>query len=342
MTLTDFEVSENEIKRYLFAEVSEDERETIEEQFFVNDDLFYEIVDLENQLIDRYSQGKLEGEDLKRFESSLEKLPERRQKVANAVALQTFIAEERPVEESLAEAAGQSVWQKLAEFFTVRTPAFSYTVTGLLVLFTFSSVFLYIDNRRQANQLARLQEQQANGDLLRERQNELESELSSAREQFETERETSGELTSELIDRRQRIEQLERELEKLRREVNAARPAPPPSSAPMIATLFLSPGAITRGGQGTDIKKLDIGQNTEKVSILLALPEKADVKERFSVQLNDKITAQNLKARITRNGQKSVQLTVSAKELMAGANKITIINAAGTEVGKYYFSVNKK
>ena len=84
------------LKRYLYDELNEAEREKLENDFFLNDELFFEVLELENRLIDQYAKGRLSADEIVRFESSLEKFPDRKQKVANATALQTYIEEERP------------------------------------------------------------------------------------------------------------------------------------------------------------------------------------------------------------------------------------------------------
>ena len=85
-----------EMKRYLFGELSEKEREKLEDRFFEDSDYFYELTELENELVDKYAQGKLKGSELTRFEQSLARSPDRREKIANARAIRTLIIDEKP------------------------------------------------------------------------------------------------------------------------------------------------------------------------------------------------------------------------------------------------------
>ncbi|MCB1025586.1 MAG: hypothetical protein KDB79_14410, partial [Acidobacteria bacterium] len=86
--MTEIESKQSEeMKRFVFHELSIEEREIFEERFFLDEDFFYDLLELENRLVDDFVRGKLKGSDLKRFEASLEKSEERRQKVANAIAL---------------------------------------------------------------------------------------------------------------------------------------------------------------------------------------------------------------------------------------------------------------
>src|SRR5688572_11751655 len=182
---TDLLVNNTELKRYLYSEMTEDQRAEMEERLFLDDDLFFEAANLENELVDLYVAGKLEGEELERFERSLGSQPERKQKVANAAALRVFIDDEREAEApDDVPVGGQSLWQKIAGVFTLRTPALGYGMAGMLVIFALLSIFLITDNLRKANDIARLQaDQAAIGELesqladLRERENELQGQI---------------------------------------------------------------------------------------------------------------------------------------------------------------------
>jgi hypothetical protein len=69
-----------EMKRFVFYEMTEKEREAVEDRFFEDSDYFYELSELENDLVDSYVRGELIGTDLKRFEESLIKSPEKEQR----------------------------------------------------------------------------------------------------------------------------------------------------------------------------------------------------------------------------------------------------------------------
>lgn len=345
MTQTaDTQTNELEIKRYLFAEMTDDERAEMEERFFENDDLFFEISDTENRLVDLYAKGKLSGEDLTRFERSLEKFPDRRAKVANAVALQTYIDEERKEEPVPVPIVRKTLRQRLAEFSTFGKPAFGYAMTGMVVLFTLASVFLLLDNRRKTEELARLQNEQ-NGDrtVWQQRERELQNELINLRETFDRENEASGELSEQLENRQARIEQLQAELERLRRENNQAPRTPTQSSAPTIASFFLAPAIGGRGGNtDTTPRQISVERTVKRISIRLALPDGAVRNERFFVKLNEKIVAQNLPVRVSTSGQLSLQLTIKAEDLAEGLNRLAAVDKTGKEVSKYLFNMQKK
>lgn len=333
------------IERYLFAEMSEDEQQAFEEKFLLDDELFYEVSNLENELVDLYAKNKLDDAELIRFERSLEKLPARRQKIANAVALQSFIADERTAEKPIAAAENQSFWQKLTEFFTIKTSVYGYAMSGFLILFALASVILFVQNGRKNQELARLQTERQYYEQSAQQQQELQNQIANLRQReselqnrIDTERETSGDLTDELRSEREERKKLERSVEKLKQASNIKPSTEPPPIAPTIATVLLKSGSRIN----TDEQMLDVAPTTKLVSVQISLPAETGLDERFSVKLNEKIIAQNLKARIASNGQKNLQLTISPIDLIDGENKLTVINAAGAEVGKYDLETVKK
>lgn len=341
------QTSKSEIERYLYGEMSDAERTTFEENFFGDDEFFYSVVDSENELIDRYASGRIDGAERRRFERALENAPERRAKTANARALQTFIAEEKPQAKTAAAdvSVKQTFGQRLAQMFSLQTPAFAYAMAGMLFIFALSSIFLLLDNRRKSDELARLQNERQGG--FQQAEKDLQTQLGAAQtrggdleNQIDDERETSGDLTDELQREKQRRERIETELERLRKE-NSARPTPTPreESAPVIASIFLSP-MTTRGG-GTVKQNFAVERATKRIAVRLALPDETKTGERFSVRLNDKIIARNVAARAGADGQKTLQFAVSLSALIDGSNRLSALDANGREITAYDFFMRK-
>ncbi len=338
-----------EIKRYLFAEMNDDEQNAFEEKFILDDELFFEISDAENNLVDLYAKNKLGEADLMRFERSLEKIPARRQKIANAKALQTFIAEERTEEKQIIIVETQTFWQKLANFFTIKTSAYGFAMSAFLVLFALAAGVLFIQNNRQNQELARLENEKQQYEQSSKQREELQNQIANLREReselqnsIDAERETSGDLTDELQSERRQRKNLERTVETLQREADIKLPGEPASTAPTIASVRLKPGTKTGGRLGTDEQMLDVSTTTKRITVQLSLPDESGADERFSVKLNGKVVAQNLKPRTDSNGQKSLQLIVLPTDVVVGANSLTVINNAGAEIGKYDLETLKK
>ena len=322
--MTDTTKSE-ELKRYLFREMSPEESETLEERFFENSDLFYEVAELENDLIDRYSRGKLAGKDLTRFEQSLTNSPERQSKIANARALQTFIAEEK----SVPAPVPPNVWERLANFFTWKTPAFQYAVGALAILLACANGFLLYQNQQSRQELAQIQNER-NRELA-EKENSLQSQLDQAREreqnlqrQIESER-GQNEITSEQLEN-ERVEKLrlERELQNLRQQKNLLPPRENPSdiNAPTIASAFLLPTAGTRGG-ADETKIIAIDSNTKSVRLSLQIPAESNA-ESFSVKLDGAQISTNQKPRRTRSGSRVLDVTLAAQKLGETGHTIAV------------------
>ena len=117
------------IDSYLFNEMPETERSEFEDRFAGDDILFAEIAERENELVDRYVRNELSEGDRVRFERSLDTVPARKQKVANAAVIREFIASERENKTiTIAERTG--FFSRLAELFTFRSPAFQFASIG--------------------------------------------------------------------------------------------------------------------------------------------------------------------------------------------------------------------
>ncbi len=337
------QMNELEIKRFLFGEMSGEERDLMEEELFGNDELFYEIADLENQLVDLYARKKIFGEELVRFERSLANVPERRAKVANAVALQTLIDEERPQEKPVP--ATMTIWQRIADLFRINTSAFGYAMGGLLILFALSSIFLLLENRRRGEELSRLQEFQVNQKILQQRQTELETQLADSQkreaELASRNNDERGDLIEAIENERQQREKIQDQLKALQKERDKVIPTPAKSNIPTIATIIsLTPYKSSKGG-GPNIPTIAVERETKRLALKLTLPEDTDKDEKFLVQLNGKTVLSNLTPRGSGN-QKFLYLTIAARDLIADENDLSAIDKTGNTVSRYKFNVQNK
>lgn len=76
--------SEQMLTKYLLNEVSEEERERIEEQIFTDRDFFEQVRTAEMRLIDRYVLGEMTADEQERFKSRYLSVPEHRRRVREA------------------------------------------------------------------------------------------------------------------------------------------------------------------------------------------------------------------------------------------------------------------
>jgi TolA-binding protein len=342
------------LKSFLFFELNDDERQALEERFFEDETLFYELMELENELVDRYVGEDLTDADRTRFERSLESSPERREKVANATALHAFIAEETSAAAAVrTETAepGESLWAKIAAFFTFKMPVMQYATAALLLLLTGGMAFLIYERVNLGNRLADLEnERRQQLEELQRRENELDERLKRI-EQREKDlqnqlRNDNGQTNDvdrkleELQEEKQKTEseqnRIRDESEKLKRNrdapsgANKRAPGPP---KPTITTILLTPYVGSRGGPNDKIPEID--PEVTSVSANLQIPkEAADV--TYTVTFNGAAVKQNVKPE---GG--TLNVTVSTAGLTPGVdNLIRAVGSNGRRI-TYVFRVKK-
>ena len=199
-------------------------------------------------------------------------------------------------------------------------------MSAALVLLLVVAGLLFVRDRRNNSDLAKLNDLQSQLDQSRQREAELRSTVN-------TERETSGDFVDELDRERQRREQIERELEQLRQ-----KPAEAPT-APMIATAFLTPIG-GRGGQGGTVPTVKIGSNTKRVALRLALPDDIGPDDLVSVDLNRRRVATGLKPRVSGN-KKTINIAISASSFVQGKNQISVTDEQARNVGDYGITIER-
>lgn len=334
---------DEEIKKYLFNELSEAEREKFEERLFEEDNYFYDVLELENDLVDRYALGSLEGDELERFERSLKHSPRRREKVANGLALQRRIAEERraaalPSRTVAEEGHGASLRERLAAFFGPRPSKLRYAAAGLLILLTCGLVFLSVERFRMERELARLQDGRAAESQRREK--ELEEQVGAAlareeelRRQLESERGKSQVQDERVNSARAERERLQLELERLKRE--RGRAVTPP---PTVASVSLLPAG--RGAGGTE--QVTVGKNTSRIALRLELEEGVGPAGAFSVEVNGRAVKKGLRAVQPPSGRPFVAVSLTPRDVAAGVNKIVLKDESDRLVGDYELRVGRR
>ena len=87
----DIELNEDRIRRYLLAQLTEQEMERLEREFFQDDDLFDLVRAVEDDLIDDYVAGALPTEARNRFTTHFLTSPELQRRVDLARALQEAV-----------------------------------------------------------------------------------------------------------------------------------------------------------------------------------------------------------------------------------------------------------
>lgn len=328
-----------ELKRYLFYESSEAERARLEARFFDDDALFYELLDLENDLTDRYARGELGETDRRRFKASLKKSSARRDKLANAQALQSFIkAETKSAAPPVFERQNTDWRSRMSNFFGLNQ--LSWQSAAVIFLLLVGIGLLIYGRQRDAAELAQRRENENRQTL------EAEQAEAALREQIELSRERVRALQNALAEQRGQTdvltEQLTREqtekarlesaLGNFRREKKSnAQP-----SAPTIAAVILAPIGGKSGGAANVVS---VGRETATIFATLQIPKESTA-ETFDVQLNSAPLAENLKPNRTESGNKFIRVRFPLKSLIFDTENL--LSVTGNDGSRYNYALRRR
>ena len=320
-----------EMKRYLFGELSEKERETLEDHFFEDSNYFYELTDLENDLVDKYVQRKLTGAEFTRFEQSLAKSPERREKIANARAIQTLIGDEKPAPVPI-----PTLGERISNFFGFKISLFQLATASLAILLAISTGFLLYKNLQINNDLAKLNSSREAEIAEREQALQEKIKQAQAREQDLNRQLEHEKGQAEAINEQLETEQTEKakllqQLEILQKEKNK----PPTNPAiPTMASIFLLPSSIGRGGNA-EVKIILIDAKTSRINFSLQVPNELTA-STFNVKLDGAKAAENLKPRATKSGNRVLNIALDVQKLGDSEHTFSI------EGSEYLFRLKKQ
>ncbi|HVF30989.1 MAG TPA: hypothetical protein VNA22_08460 [Pyrinomonadaceae bacterium] len=311
------------IDGYLFREMDEAERENFENEFFANDDLFAEVTDRENELVDGYVRGNLSGDELARFEKSLETLPARRQKIANANTLREFIADERPVNKTITIAERSGFFSR---YFSFSSPAFQFASIGAILLLAFATAALLIENRRLSSLEAKLASS-------RQRADELAIQIENAQD-------TTGALTEDLFAERKRVSELESKVAQMQSTSVNSQTAQPDIVRPTIATILLAP-ANFRGAGLRPMERIAVPSGIDRISAVVIVPDTTATGAKVSVRLNGETIANGVPVRTRPGGQKRITITIPVGRIGEARNELVVYDTSGNKLGdNYTFSID--
>lgn len=315
-------LSEQNIRRYLLGELSEQEQVDIEDRAFEDQKVLQEILTVEQDLIDDYVSGDIPEEKRQGFETHFLASAERSKKVAFAKALAAVVNASPATATNVATAPS---WRtKLTAFFTRPVTAYSFAAASLL-LFVVGSL-LVVDRIRLHSELGQLRSAQ---ELRIAQQRQLEKDLANERLR-----------NDELMANRGTPNQ--------QTQTSETQPDGPqqPSTSPVVVALSLLPG-ISRGSNS--LPQLSIAKDVSLVRLQIGI-DPQETYRRYRVELRTEkgqpVLAQgNLAARAGSKGR-SIPLSVPASALTKGRYEVTLkgITESGTteDVGFYYFEVVKK
>lgn len=132
--------------RYFLRDVSDAERDSLEERLFTDDELSELFDAVENDLIDDYVRGEMNPATRAKFESAYLISERRKLKVAAAGILTSRIAEPRI--KSIESEKRVSLWKKLADIFRMPRLAWAGGIATLVLLGLFAGWLLLSSNEQ--------------------------------------------------------------------------------------------------------------------------------------------------------------------------------------------------
>jgi anti-sigma-K factor RskA len=318
---------------YLLGRLPESELDEMEKQYLHDEDMFQELQEIEDELIDDYATGTLPIEQKKSFEDYFLRSAERREKLnfAQALTKHAVAWQQGTVLSVDANESEESTRSRENTggftFWSGQVPAWrQWVAIAAVLLFAIGSGTLWLRNRELRRQLMAAN---ANNENLRR---EVDA-------QFRTSAETKAELSAE----QQQSQMLETQVEQI-------QTSSPDQIHDLVVNLTLDIGylvQITRGGE-KKVKALEVPTNARLVRLSLEVG-KAPF-ESFNILLRrgeETVVWRRsaLKARGVGDRRK-LNLAIPAETLTAG-NYDVLITGVPTEgdaelVGHYYLKVERK
>lgn len=309
------------IQRYLLGELTESERTALEQEYFNDQQLFEQIVEVENDLVDKHSRGLLSTETRDRFKDYYLDHAQRRERARFAEALRAKLDDAKDVEVA-ASTSTETLLERLSA--ALSGPRLAWALSIAVLLFAGLAGWFFIETRRLRQELATTESERA------------------AREGHE--RQLQQQVTNEQL----RAEKLSQEVERLRIQPEAASPSPSPEDklASTFATLILTIGG-TRSTDGSPAV-LQIPARTEQVRLQLDLRENNYTRYQGVLQSAEGktiFTSRQLTAVNKKTGA-NLTLVVPARIFPAGDYILTMRGVTRTgeveDVSKSLFRVERK
>jgi hypothetical protein len=316
------------IRLYLLGELTDRQRERVEQQLMTDSQYFSLFLKTEESLIDEYVKGELSTDEREPFETHFLSAPERRDKLEFAKSLSRYIAEAKTGKSAdMAAADSEAAGSRKAIFW----PRLIHgrAATALMIITTLaliaSAIILLTENARLRE---RIVEQHAN-------LNQSEEEL---RQRLGEQTERNEELARQLEQSQNELSRIEQEMARVKQENGRHRE----SDASGIASLILAPGSVRDKGQ---TYRVDLTNNIQRLRLELKLQE--ENYEGYSVEVQTVEgksiwREDNLRAR-QRGSEKTIVTTLPARKLLEGDYLVTLSGAVAgrgyEEVATYFFTI---
>lgn len=313
------------LRKYLLGELPERERSQLADQYFRDENLFDELLDVESELLDQYSRRQLTVEQTRNFRQYLTSLPGGSTKLATAYALKEArnqISDVSPTTFSAhASQTSHSRWHFLPASLFNRRPLLQYVSVVVVVALLCGLAYLLIARRSLQREV----------EQLRAERSYAEQEKTQSEEQVRAAQESEAALQD-------RNSQLQQELSQLRQSDGRTR------GGSETVLLVLSPAL--RSGSTPD--SVTISDRTKTVLLIMPVSKDQQLPD-YSVVLKTTrgqvvLAQRRLKPRVSDQGS-TVPLRVSAALLTSDTYKLTL-HGEGTDrtetAQDFYFKIVRR
>ena len=299
------------LRKYLLGELPELKRSQLADRYFVDEKLFDDLLEIENELLDQYVSGRLSVEEQKQFRNYLVSLPDGSTKLATAYALK-----EAGNEIGFPPLAPVNAWSifraALSNKYIVR-----YASAAIIIAVLCGLAYLIISQR-----------------ALRREVEQLRVEQTQTQQQARTAQENEATL-------RDRNLQLERELAQLQEQKNQQDNT---RDGPVLAVHVFSPAL--RSSSTPD--SITIFDTTKSVLLVMPIPEDEDI-TTYNAMLRTtggQLVWRNeqIKPQQSRQGR-TASLRLPAARLTQSTYKLTLQGKTtdGLEIAHdFYFNIIRK
>lgn len=314
--------------QYLLGELDEVERSEIAERYFKDDDLFDELLEVENELLDKWARGLLNEKEQEAFKNYLDNLPDGQQKLAVARAMTQFTDEDKErAQQFINEYVPADIpwWQSLLKSPSKPRAMLQYITAASLVVLVLGLLFLFSQFRQVRH----------DNDQLRARLGSLEREKGSHEESARSSPSDAG---------AERIRQLEEQLkvEQQANEAQAQHLASLQPAMPVVVSWALTPALRSMGSPD----KVTLPHSAKFVSITLPIGSTAQIAgARAIIQTNTGEQRREQSGLRANKTGTAVSLTLPASYFTETSYKMTLVlkDKDGVELSQdFYFAVTRR
>lgn len=334
------------IRRYLLGDLSEQEREQVEQRLMSEDDLYQQLLVAEDELIDEYVSDELPEQERAKFNRHFLSVPQLRQDVRFAAALRKHALETAPLVVAADSAAPKPEPARASPFDHLRRlfmqPALGASLAAALLAAVVLAAWLAAQNSQIRREVGQLQGRQTPPpDTRPDSQERL------ALEQLRNEQLRNEQLSSELRRQQELLAEESRKLQasqeaQRQQQAAAERGQSPRSGVAGFVVLALTPGAVRE--TGGELKKVILSPATREVRVRLGLA--AGGHRSYGATLRTADGREVWSARGLRAaGAKFVQVNIPARLLPSDDYEILLsgVTSSGEmeELNSYYFRVSR-